>query len=88
MCRNETYCDCQGPPWPPMTRLHIPGRYFVCLNCQTVRQEITRPDGTILDVTYHRLDDGTLPQAVDDAAREVLAPPPVQLQMFGELDNL
>ena len=87
MRKPEAYCDCRGPPWQPMTQLHVGGldRWHVCRQCATVKQEVCNPDGTIASVVYHRLDDGRLSQTVIGEARVVLDQmESEQLSLWGE----
>ena len=82
-----TYCDCDGPPWPEMARLHVGGpfRWFVCPKCSTIRQEIVNPDGTTAGVRYHELDAERLPVTVAAEARAILEQPKgEQLSLWGE----
>ena len=68
-------CDCTGaPPWPAMQRLHVGGfnRYYLCVECERVREEIMRPDGTIIETRYHRLESGALSAAAREQAEAVL----------------
>jgi hypothetical protein len=83
------YCDCYGPPWPKMKRIHVGGelsRFYLCRRCGTIREEAGRPDGTLTGaVRYHKLDSVDLPAAVVEQARATLdAPHYDQLSLFGD----
>jgi hypothetical protein len=72
------YCDCTGgPPWPPMMRIHTntASRYYLCRRCGTIREDVCRPDGTIIEARFHDLEGLDLPAAVVQQAREVLNEP-------------
>ena len=46
---TDVYCDCTGPPWPSMLRLHASGtlaRFYLCQRCGVIREDKTRTDGT------------------------------------------
>jgi hypothetical protein len=80
------FCDCVGaPPWPVMQRLNVagPNRYYVCRACGTVREEVCRVDGTILETHFHKARDGGLPRVVAEQARDILDGPRYeQLSLF------
>ena len=72
---HNTYCDCTGSaPWPAMTRLSVGGlnRYYLCYECERVREESGRPDGTIAGVRYHDLASEALSRAAREQAEELL----------------
>ena len=81
-------CDCtDAPPWPAMQRLHVGGfnRYYLCVECARVREEVMRLDGTIVATRYHRLESGALSPTAREQARAVLrAPGYEQGRLFGE----
>ena len=57
-----------------MTRLSVGGRnhYYLCYECERVREEIGRLDGTIASVQYHKLSSETLSRAAREQAKELL----------------
>ena len=88
----SVYCDCTGPPWPAMTRVHVGGnlsRYYLCRRCRTIREDQGRPDGTLTGkVRYHHLESADLPAAVVEQARPILDGPSYgQLSLFGGDDG-
>lgn len=69
------HCDCTGaPPWPTMQRLSVGGfnRYYFCVECERVREEVMRPDGTIVETLYHGLESGALSAAAREQAQKIL----------------
>ena len=40
--------------------------------CERVREEVMRPDGTIIETRYHRLESGALSAAAREQAEAVL----------------
>ena len=72
---HKTYCDCSGSaPWPAMIRLPVGGRnlYHLCYECERVREDSRRPDGTIAKVQYHELASPTLSRSAKEQAEELL----------------
>jgi hypothetical protein len=70
-----------------MQRLNVvgPHRYYVCQACGTVREEVCRVDGTILDTRFHRAQSDDLPPVAAEQARDILERPRYeQLSLFGE----
>ena len=62
--RPDVSCTCTGrSPWPEMSRLLGPGpdRFYVCPECDRVREQVCRPDGTIIREVWHTGTDPTLP---------------------------
>ena len=57
-----------------MVRLSVGGRnlYHLCYECERVREDSRRPDGTIAKVQYHRLDSSTLSRSAREQAEELL----------------
>ena len=57
-----------------MTRLSVGGlnRYCLCYECERVREEISRPDGTIANTRYHDLASEMLSRAAKEQAEELL----------------
>ena len=82
------HCDCDGPPWPLMMRLHagvVPAIFHLCLGCGTIREDITRRDGTIYATRFYGLDSDGLPSSVVVQARAILDRPKfTQMGLFGE----
>jgi hypothetical protein len=76
---TDAYCDCTGPPWPSMLRLHAGGtlaRFYLCQRCGAIREDKTQTDGTIADTTFHaNLESVDLPAAVVEQARAILSAP-------------
>jgi hypothetical protein len=68
------YCDCNGPPWPEMTRLNVAhqNRFYLCRECGTVKVHVCRDDGTIITTEAHDLDGGGLPLVVVEQAQAAL----------------
>ena len=60
-------------------------RFYLCRICGTIREEESRPDGTLTGVVrYRKLDSVDLPAAVVEQARAILnAPHYDQLSLFG-----
>lgn len=70
--RPEAICTCTGnPPWPAMMRLHVDGlnRYYVCLECGTIREEICESEGTIAYVRIYEAGSEELPAVVVEQVR-------------------
>jgi hypothetical protein len=86
--RAGVFCDCTAaPPWPEMQRLSVagPNRYYLCRACGRVREEVCRADGTIVEVCFHKVVDGSLPPAAAEQARDLLTRPRYeQLSLFGD----
>ena len=57
-----------------MTRLSVGGwnRYYLCFECERVREETGRKDGTIAGVRYHDLASKTLSRAAREQAEAML----------------
>ena len=88
----SVWCDCNGPPWPPLTRIHVGGetsRFYLCRKCHTIREDKARRDGTLVGEThYHTLDSASLPAVVVEQARDLLDVPGYQqLSLFGSGDD-
>ncbi len=74
---TEARCDCTGyPPWPVMIRLRGggPNRYYLCRECDAVREDIYH-SGAIVDHRWHDTPDGRLPEAVKEEALAILEIP-------------
>jgi len=55
MTRSQVFCDCTGEaPWPAMLKLNVAGRnrFYLCRECSTVREQVCRADGTIIETRY------------------------------------
>jgi hypothetical protein len=94
---SGVFCDCDGPPWPTMTQIHVGGessRFYLCRKCGTIRENLCRPDGTITGTRYHELEsvDGStdlteiLPAAVVEQARGILKRPVYQQGSLFDVD--
>jgi hypothetical protein len=57
-----------------MVRVIVGGlnRYFLCIKCKTIREEVCRVDGTIAVVRYHRSNSQALSQTVRQQAQKIL----------------
>ena len=60
-----------------MQRLNVvgPNRYYVCRACSTVREDVCRADGTILETHFHKAQSDNLPPVVIEQARDILEQP-------------
>jgi hypothetical protein len=86
---TEFWCDCFGMrPWPAMLMLHVgreSSRYYVCPRCGTVREDVLRPDGTVVITHFHSPESVNLPDAVVERAQDILAQPHFrQLPLFND----
>lgn len=85
--RDQPYCDCfRAHPWPAMLLLYI-GRgsrhYYVCPRCGTIREDISRPGKGVVVTHLHPPESPSLPAAVIEQARAILAAPRYrQLSLF------
>ena len=65
--QHEAVCNCtRKSPWPEMQRLSVGGlnRYFLCTQCENVREEVCRPNGMIVKVRYHQIESEVLSKTV------------------------
>ena len=73
-----------------MMRLSVGGlnRYFLCTQCQTIREEVCRVDGTIATVRYHQSSSQVLSQTVRQQAKELLDLLSYeQMRLFGDSEE-
>lgn len=82
------HCDCDGPPWPLMMRIHaggVPAIFHLCQDCGTIREDVTRRDGTIYATRFYSLDSDGPPASVTVQARDILDRPKfTQMDLFGD----
>ena len=57
-----------------MTRLSVGGlnHYYLCYECERVRQEARRPDSSLIDVRYYKLTNPMLSRTAKEQAEELL----------------
>lgn len=86
MIHSELHCDCIGPPWPVMVRLHggAPNRYYLCRRCGAVREDVYA-DHVIVATHWHDAVNDRLPASVRAEAAPLLnAPQAEQLSLWGD----
>jgi hypothetical protein len=69
--------------WLPVG--HGSSRYYLCLRCATIREDVHRADGVVIVTHFHHLETGNLPAKLVERVRDILAQPHYrQLPLFGD----